>query len=202
MSIDDTVDKVENSFSKKSTISDLLDKFGGLFSKVVSEKYSLSYKKTELNEYQFAIVYKYIIDNNKSDRQAFRGKSSGQTNVKAVDFVSGLQKYIHDACVDIAKDAKENTGYSLELFNDLDLIRKQSNSSLAQSLSTRINRYDTSKMIITSIYDALQRGVSVDALGKLLSQHYSLAKNDDSRYGTPLYRQYIDRQKAIINFGK
>ena len=130
MVIDDLVARIEDSSSKKSSISDSLNIFGELFSNIFSDKSATPCSHDELNDYRFAIVYKYILDENKSDRQVFRNTSASQANVKAIDFISDLQKYIHRTCTDMVKDWKENTGYSNDLFSELDLIRKKSTSSI------------------------------------------------------------------------
>ena len=200
MFIDDIVTKLGSGSQKNRSIDELLALFGDLLSITVSEKRAMNYISEDLPEYQFAVVYKYIIDENKSDRQTFKGSLANSTNVKANDFISGLQKYIHNACYNIISDFKTDNNYSCELLDELNVIKKRSSSSLAQSLSTKINRYDN-KIIITSIYDALQRGVSIRDLGKILSQHYVSSNKNDHGYA-PMYRQYIDRQKAIMVAGK
>lgn len=196
MGIETLIEKIESSSSKNSSISDALTTFGDL-STEMAKRYGISTKVEDIQGYQFALVYKYIIDENKSDRQVFKSSTS-PANAKAIDFISGLQKYIYNSCMDMVSDVRNDTSYSADLFGELDLIRKKSNQSLAQSLSTKINRYDISKMLITAVYDALQRGISVNNLGKLFSQSYPHAKTDGYGHSTPLYRQYIDRQKAII----
>jgi hypothetical protein len=154
---------------------------------------------------QFAIVYKYIDDEKKSDRMSFKNESNA--NAKATDFINGLEKYLRNICQTIIiydKSGDERAdNYITGLFDELKMIRNKSGHSLAQSLSTKINRYDN-KALITAIHDALQRGVSLETVGGLLAQNYSTHSASPRGYtgGLPKYKEYLDRQKAINSAGR
>jgi len=202
VAIDDLVNKFEKMRSK-STLSDLFNVFGELVSRVdyhVDKNHDIS---TYVNECQFALVYNYILDENKSDR-SFKG-NSGTANSKADDFVTGLKEYVTNVCTSIIDDSKNFSGdvpskdksYTLNLIDDINSIRKRSVNSLAQSLTTKTYRYD-SKALITTIYDALQKNVALGVIGKIFSNSYSTySQGSKHGQGFPRYAEYTERQKAL-----
>jgi hypothetical protein len=206
MSLDKVIEECSGVLdAKKNSISSLLSVFGKLVPNVDSTS-NTDYGSTYVKECQFAIVYKYISDENKSDRLTFKHESN--VNAKATDFVNGLDKYLRTICRSLiaAKDInaqRQDIAYATSLSDELKMIRSKSHHSLAQSLSTKINRYDTNKALITAVYDALQRGVPLSELGELFAQTYSMQGNS-SKYGgvMPRYKEYMDRQKAINNARK
>jgi len=201
MSIDGVVDECNHILSnKKSSISNLLYTFGILTSNM-NPDLNKKDDNTYIRESQFAIVYKYISDEKKSDRLTFKNESN--VNAKATDFVNGLGKYLHNVCESLIKNSDKDDNYVTGLLDELEMIRSKSGHSLAQSLSTKITRYDN-KALITAIHDALQRGVSLEKLGELLAQTYSFKGISSKAYAEPVpkYKEYLERQKAINNAGK
>jgi hypothetical protein len=203
MGIENVVDDCNKILStKKNSISTLLNCFGKFVSNIDYDPIKDSID-TYVKESQFAIVFKYISDEKKSDWLTFKNDSN--VNAKATDFVNGLDKYLRNICQSLVnainKEDGKNDVYATKLRNELRMIRGMSGHSLAQSLSTKLNRYDDSKALITAVYDALQRGVNISKLGEIFAQSYVSQTGSSKVYGgvIPRYKEYMDRQKAINN---
>jgi len=187
----------------KNSISSLLSCFGKLVSKFDYDPNKESIDKV-VKESQFAIVYKYICEEKKSDSLTFKHNSNA--NAKATDFVNGLDKYLRNVCQSLInsmnKDNGTNNNYVTKLSDELKMTRGMTGATLAQALSTKLNRYNDSLAFITAVYDALQRGVTVSKMGELFANNYSVQLSGKKGYGgvIPRYREYIDRQKALNNF--
>lgn len=208
MGIETVVEKCNEVLgNKRNSINSLLYVFGKLVDNIpYSRRNTESVKSGDtdyLRECQFAIVYKYIDDEKKSDRMNFKNDSNA--NAKATDFINGLEKYLRNVCTQILSHPEGDDPYVTSLFDELEVIRSKSGHSLAQSLSTKINRYD-SKALITAMHDALQKGITLKRIGEILAQNYGsvLAGHAKSYSSGPLpkYKEYLDRQKALNNEGK
>ena len=81
--IDDSIAVLD---ANKASISGLLSVFGKLISNIDSNP-TKEYTDNYVKECQFAIVYRYIDVEKKSDRLTFKNNSN--VNAKATDFVNG-----------------------------------------------------------------------------------------------------------------